>query len=132
MIIYDIGGWSVTSDGDLISFLTAHGRIDVFVVCFKLGNPLWLNRVETRWKRIDDHVSRYVPVMVVGLRLDQFEMSSSVVGSVSVVASVVTSVGASAYRECPALKWRRVETVFKMALSLLNIIIIIRFYLLVV
>lgn len=114
LIIYDIGGGSVASD--LISFLGVQGPIDVFVLCFKLGDAASLKSVETRWKRIVDHVGKHVPVMVVGLRLDEFEMSSSVIGSA--VASVVTSVGASAYCECSALKWRRVETVFRMVLSL--------------
>lgn len=67
---------------DLVSFLRVEGPVDVFVLSFKLGDIVSLRSVETRWKEIVDRVDKHVPIMVVGLRSDEFGMSSSAVRGV--------------------------------------------------
>lgn len=83
---------------DLVSFLRVEDPIDVFVLCFKLGDVVPIRSVETRWKMIVHRNGKDLPVMMVGLKSDEFRMSSRVVGG------EVASVGASASCECSALK----------------------------
>lgn len=110
LIISDLGG-SEEYDRLLPLVLGVQGPIDVFILCFKIGDDESLRSVATRWKEIVDHVGKDVPIIVVGL------MSDEALSGID-CSWIKDIVGASAYLECSALKRNGISEVFEAAATL--------------
>lgn len=70
LVISDLGG-AEQYDRLRVLQLSVQGTVDVFILCFKLGDDESTQNVTTRWKDIVDHAGKDVPVVVVGCIADK-------------------------------------------------------------
>lgn len=107
LIISDLGG-AKEYDRLRMLLLEAQETVDVFILCFKIGDNESARSVTARWKEIADHAGKDVPIVVVGCIADNGSDHSG----------AANFVWASAYFECSALEKRGVSEVFEAVISL--------------